>query len=1074
MATINNKTDIFLTQPWLAPAYPAGRLRKLMDEVQQIMNTIVLYKHLFFIAAVLVFSQALHSQKNAGPAPLYMDKGAILYTPDSLGNRIPDFSYCGYKASDHSIPSIDIKMVVPPIKGDATLRIQSALDYVGALPLDENGFRGAVLLQKGTYEIAGQLQINASGVVLRGSGMDKNGTTLIGTGTGRLALMKIIGKNNRQIGNAVKIADGYVPVNAMRFSVADAGSFKTGDKIIIRRPSVAVWIELLGTQTFGGGISALGWKPGDRDLFFDRTITKVDGNKLSIDAPLTTALDTNYGGGTVAAYNWNGRINNAGIENLRCFSVYDKSNTKDEDHRWNAINIENAEDAWVRQINFENFAGSAVSVLETAKRITVEDCKSLHPVSEIGGQRRCTFLTAGQQTLFQRCYAESGYHDFATGYCAPGPNAFVQCESHLPYNFSGTIDSWSCGILFDVVNIDGNALRFGNRGQDGNGAGWCAANSLLWNCSAARIDCYKPPTAQNWAFGSWGQFAGDGYWTESNNTIHPRSIFYGQLATRLHKNIDNQAQILYVPTEASSSPTVEVAAELIRQSVKPRMQLNEWIDSSCRRNPLSTASINVKTVDQIAIKKINKPVLSPIMQIKNGWLVRGNKILSGKRQSVPWWTGGIQGKDLEAALPAITRFVPGRSGKGLTDDLLELTDSMKAKGIIGMEQNYGLWYDRRRDDHERIRRMDGDVWPPFYELPFARSGKETAWDGLSKYDLTKYNLFYWSRLKQYADLADQKGLLLVHQNYFQHNIIEAGAHYVDFPWRSANNINNTGFPEPPPFAGDKRIFMAEQFYDITNPVRRELHKKFIRQCLNNFKDNNGVIQFIGEEFTGPLHFVQFWLQTIKDWEKENGRKQVIGLCVTKDVQDSILNNTDYASTVDLIDIRYWHYQADGVAYAPEGGQNLAPRQHARLLKPKKTSFDQVYRAVKEYRQKYPAKAVVYSGDSYPEFGWAVFMAGGSLPVLPSTIDTSFLSEAIAMKPADETGKYILEGNNGMIVYAGNEKTVELDLAKLKGIYRLKFLSTKDGTATSDSSITGGKKTSVDVPAGTGIIWLLNK
>ena len=1037
------------------------------------VRSTILYRQLFFIAAVLVFSQALHSQKNAGPASLYVDKGTILYTPDSLGNRIPDFSYCGYKASEQPIPAIDIKIVVPPTKGDATLRIQAALDYVASLPLNENGFRGAVLLQKGIYEIGGQLQINASGVVLRGTGMDKNGTILRGAGTGRLALIKIIGKNNRRIDNAVKISDAYVPVNALQFSTANAAAFKAGDKIIIRRPSVAAWIELLGTKTFGGGLSALGWKPGDRDLFFDRTITKADGNKLTIDAPLTTALDTSYGGGTVAVYNWNGRINNTGIENLRCVSVYDQNNPKDEDHRWNAINIENAEDAWVRQISFENFAGSAVSILETCKRITVEDCKSLHPVSEIGGQRRYTFLTTGQQTLFQRCYAESGYHDFVTGYCAPGPNAFVQCESHLPYHFSGAIDSWASGILFDVVNIDGNALCFGNRGQDGNGAGWCAANSLFWNCSAARIDCYKPPTAQNWAFGSWSQFAGDGYWAESNNTINPRSLFYGQLAARLKRNIDMQAQILYVPTEASSSPTVEVAAELIHQSVKPRMQLNEWIDSAARRYPLLTTAINVKTVDQIPVKKITTPARSPVMQIKNGWLVRGNEIVNGKRQSVPWWTGGIQGKDLENALPAITRFVPGRSGKGLTDDLNELTDSMKARNIVGMEQNYGLWYDRRRDDHERIRRMDGDVWPPFYELPFARSGKETAWDGLSKYDLTKYNLFYWSRLKQFADLADQKGLLLVHQNYFQHNIIEAGAHYVDFPWRSANNINNTGFPEPPPFAGDKRIFMAEQFYDITNPVRRELHKKFIRQCLNNFKDNNGVIQFIGEEFTGPLHFVQFWLQTIKDWERENGRKQIIGLCVTKDVQDSILNNPGYASLIDLIDIRYWHYQADGTAYAPKGGQNLAPRQHARLLKPKKTSFDQVYRAVKEYKQKYPAKAVVYSGDSYPEFGWAAFMAGGSLPVLPATIDTAFLSAAAAMKPGAETGKYVLAGNNGMIVYTGDKKTAELDLTSLQGNYRLRFISTKDGMMVNDSSsVEAGKKINVDIPAGTGIVWLL--
>ncbi|MEO7309970.1 MAG: DUF6298 domain-containing protein [Chitinophagaceae bacterium] len=950
----------------------------------------------------------------------------LVYSPDSLGNRIPDFSYCGYEASEEAIPNVAIKAVVPVAKGDATLRIQTALDYVAALPVDAHGFRGAVLLQKGSYEVVGQLRINASGVVLRGSGMNQSGTTVVGAGTGRLALMKIIGQNDRTETVAMPVSDAYVPVNAMSFSVVDGNVFNKGDKVIIHRPSTKEWIATLGTDIFGGGISSLGWKPGDRDLFFDRTITSIEGNKVTIDAPLTTALDANYGGGTIEPYQWKGRIRQSGIENLRCISVFDNANLKDEDHRWNAINIENAQDCWVRQITFENFAGSAVSVLETSKRVTIEDCKSLHPVSEIGGQRRYTFLTTGQQTLFQRCYAEEGYHDFATGYCAPGPNAFVQCESSLPYSFSGAIDSWSSGILFDVVNVDGNALRFGNRGQDADGAGWAAANSLFWNCTAARIDCYKPPTAQNWSFASWSQFSGDGYWTESNNSINPRSLYYAQLAQRLNKNVSELAQILNVPTDASSSPSVAVAMELTKLSVKTRMQLTEWIDGAYMRSPMTIDAGSAKTIDQIGVKKLPVPRLSPAMIVKNGWLVRGDEVLVGKRNIVPWWNGGVQGKDLITAKPHITRFVPGRTGNGLTDDLGELTDNMKTNNIIAMEHNYGLWYDLRRDDHERIRRMDGEVWPPFYELPFARSGKELAWDGLSKYDLTKYNLFYWSRLKQFADLADQKGLVLVHQNYFQHNIIEAGAHYVDFPWRTANNINNTGFPEPPPFAGDKRIFLAEQFYDISNPVRRALHVKFIRQCLDNFKDNNSVIQFIGEEFTGPLHFVKFWLDVVQAWEKETGKHPIIGLCVTKDVQDSIMSMPAYAAVVDLIDIRYWHYQADGTTYEPKGGQNLAPRQHARLLKPKKTSFEQVYRAVKEYREKYPTKAVSYSGDSYTEFGIAAFIAGGSLAVANNNIDPTLLKAASAMKPVASTNKneYVLSDGKSSIVYNLETKKLE--------------------------------------------------
>lgn len=988
-------------------------------------------KHLVGLClTITLFQFESQAQKNAKPvSPLEVVNNKLAYTADTLGNRIPDFSYCGYKASEASIPDVPVKVTVPLNGSDATLRIQSALDYIASLPLDENGFRGAVLLQKGNYQVSGQLKISASGVVLRGSGISDKGTTITATGTDRMPLITISGKKpdwSRDF-NGMKITDIYVPVNATSFHVDNSIAFKDhSNKIIIRRNSNAKWIKELGTDHFGGGITSLGWKPGERDIYFDRTITKIDGNEIFIDAPLTTAIDSNYGGASITFYNWNERVNQSGVENLRLISNYNKANPKDEDHRWNAISVENAVDCWVRQIVFRHFAGSAVNVLETSKRITVEDCISSLPVSEIGGQRRYTFFTTGQQVLFQRCYAENGYHDFSVGFCAAGPNAFVQCESILPYSFSGAIDSWASGVLFDIVNVDGDALRFGNRGQDGNGAGWSAANSVFWNCTAARIDCYKPPTAQNWAFGSWSQFSGDGYWAESNNSINPRSLYYAQLEARLNRKVDQLSQLLYIPTEASSSPSVETAMELTRIASTPRKELTEWIINAGTRSKISLNTGNAKTIDVIGINKTSVGSKSPDLVIRNGWLIRGNQIQTGKRQSVQWWSGGLNEKDLQAARSHITRYVPGRTGKGLTDDLVDVTDAMVQTRTIAIEHNYGLWYDRRRDDHERIRRMDGEVWPPFYELPFARSGKETAWDGLSKYDLTKYNYFYWDRLKQFADLADQKGLLLVHQNYFQHNIIEAGAHYADFPWRTANNVNNTGFVEPVNYAGDKRIFYAEQFYDISNPVRRELHKKYIRQCLNNFRDNTGVIQMIGEEFTGPTNFVKFWLDVIRDWEKETGKHPLIALSVTKDVQDSILAIASYASLVDIIDIRYWHYQADGTAYDPKGGQNLAPRQHARLLKPKKTSFEQVYRAVKEYKDRYPSKAVIYSGDSYPEYGIAAWLGGGSLPVLAPDFDMELLKEAVYMKPvvSSKKNEYILSDGRNSIIYNSESKKIE--------------------------------------------------
>ncbi|HET7897188.1 MAG TPA: DUF6298 domain-containing protein, partial [Flavisolibacter sp.] len=377
--------------------------------------------------------------------------------------------------------------------------------------------------------------------------------------------------------------------------MADASPFHTGDHIIVHRPSTAKWIEVLGTATFGGGISALGWKPGDRDIYFERTVVAVSNNTLKLDVPLTTALDSTFGGGTVANLSWPGRLEKVGVENLLLQSEYERSNPKDEAHRWMAITLENVADAWVRQVEFQHFAGSAVDVLASAKRITIEDCKSLNPVSEIGGQRRYTFFTSGQQTLVQRCYAQGGYHDFAVGYCAPGPNAFVQCQSDRPFSFSGTIDSWASGVLFDLVNVDGNALRFGNRGQDGQGAGWSAANSVFWQCTAARIDCEKPPTANNYSFGSWAQFNGNGYWESSNEQIRPRSLYYAQLADRLGEDVMKRAFILPLETEASSSPPIDVAMALTKKAYEPLPRLFEWIGEVAVKNSIPVATNGAKT-----------------------------------------------------------------------------------------------------------------------------------------------------------------------------------------------------------------------------------------------------------------------------------------------------------------------------------------------------------------------------------------------------------------------------------------------------------------------------------------------
>ncbi|UCG59109.1 MAG: hypothetical protein JSU70_06295, partial [Phycisphaerales bacterium] len=415
-------------------------------------------------------------------------------------------------------------------------RIQAALDYVASLPADRAGIRGAVLLKQGRYAVSGCLRMAASGVVLRGDGMEADGTVLVAAGTSRRTLIRIVGKNDLQYTGAEpqQIIDEYVPVGAHGFRVENTAGLKVGDEVHIVRPCTQVWIDRLGMDRFGGGLKGVfAWKPGSRNIVWDRVIRSIAGNRVTVDAPITTAIEAAFGGGSLRRYSWPGRIHCVGVENLRCVSQVAVENPKDEDHSWMAITMENVENAWVRRLTTVHFAGSAVAVWESGKWVTIQDCISLAPISEHGGYRRHTFFTMGQLNLFLRCWSEHGRHDFSVGHCAAGPNAFVQCETALSMNDSGPIESWASGTLYDNVKIGGNALRLCHRGSRGQGIGWAAANSVLWQCSAAIIECDKPPTAWNWAFGCWGEFEGDGFWSESNSFVKPSSLYVAQLTQRL-------------------------------------------------------------------------------------------------------------------------------------------------------------------------------------------------------------------------------------------------------------------------------------------------------------------------------------------------------------------------------------------------------------------------------------------------------------------------------------------------------------------------------------------------------------
>jgi hypothetical protein len=97
-------------------------------------------------------------------------------------NTIPDFSFAGYKYGGVEIPEAHVALTLSPLPGDNHQQIQDAINTVAAMPINENGFRGAILFEPGIYTVDAPLVVNASGIVLRGSGQmpgDQGGTELI-------------------------------------------------------------------------------------------------------------------------------------------------------------------------------------------------------------------------------------------------------------------------------------------------------------------------------------------------------------------------------------------------------------------------------------------------------------------------------------------------------------------------------------------------------------------------------------------------------------------------------------------------------------------------------------------------------------------------------------------------------------------------------------------------------------------------------------------------------------------------------------------------------------------------------
>ncbi|TFG95545.1 MAG: T9SS type A sorting domain-containing protein, partial [Calditrichales bacterium] len=395
-----------------------------------------------------------------------------------------------------------------------------------------------------------------SNTILKATGDTPHWRTVLSAGGGNITKW-----SDQVSGTKRDIVSDTVWVGDREFEVSDASPFTAGDNIIIYHPCTAGWLAAIDSGgTFYDSTGAdpyadFPWSVGSQPILYNRYIKSIDGNKITIDAPVFNHLIREQSQSYIYKYARQGLRTQIGIENLRIDIV--TGNQPDEAHAWTAIDLFQVEDAWIRNCTMLHFGLSGIQT-GTATRVTVENCKALDPVCVIEGGKRYNFnvYTASQLILFKNCQATNGRHSYVSnGASWTSGCVFLDCTSSGAFASSEGHRRWSQGLLYDNhVELDGprggfnpRLLGLYNRAYYGTSHGWAAVHSVAWGCDVAGGDLIvqQPPTAQNYAIGCFGARitgvappasfpAPSGYIEGSNQTgLMPRSLYLAQLEDRI-------------------------------------------------------------------------------------------------------------------------------------------------------------------------------------------------------------------------------------------------------------------------------------------------------------------------------------------------------------------------------------------------------------------------------------------------------------------------------------------------------------------------------------------------------------
>ncbi|MEL6344518.1 MAG: glycosyl hydrolase family 28-related protein [Myxococcota bacterium] len=429
---------------------------------------------------------------NRWRSALYPEDWTPGFTVD--GRFLHDFSYAGYHYGEADPPAsppgavFDVTHYGADQTGasDSTSAIQAAID-------DASQRGGVVWLPAGEYRCDGLLSITASGVVLRGEGMER--TRLFFTRSDQMTdRHHIMFSGHRSFGERRPLAaDGESRADTIRLE--DTHGLSVGDEVeigwVITEDFVAEH-QMQGTwQAFNGT-----WRP-----IFRRTIRAIDADTVTLDVPLRYPAQIRD---QASLRTVSGMLEEVGVQELAVSTVvdWDAAWTNDRSH---AITLSGVKNGWVWRVRSyaspnvrddrdDHLQSGGVMVVHS-RLVTVAEVTMEQAQNRGGGGNGYLFeISRSGEVLIQDAVGRAGRHnfiqnwDFGTSGCV-----FLRTLSEDGVALQGKDWEWleitgysefhhslaMANLIDDSVAADG--WKAVNRGDYSSGAGHAATQSVFWN-----------------------------------------------------------------------------------------------------------------------------------------------------------------------------------------------------------------------------------------------------------------------------------------------------------------------------------------------------------------------------------------------------------------------------------------------------------------------------------------------------------------------------------------------------------------------------------------------------------------